>query len=345
MADHPPDGSRDAQGLAAMEGTMAMRPTAGKAPIHALGVATLMVAAIVAPAFRAIGADPPARDVPPRRLEGPPIDDPRVPEGPDANRAGTDVPGAEVVNQPTLRADAGDDQVGLVGRQITLNGGRSRGKGRVGYRWFQVGGPRAVAALQDRHFLTFAPPAAGVYRFGLVVAAGSEIAEIDTVDVLVGLLPPAPAPAAPAPAALPSSLGLPAWNPPPAPAPSLPIEDLARSTLLSLDGGSEAAAPLASTFEALASRIELYRTYSDLFSEMSRRLEIFVPQDPARRAQWVRQLFTPLTARLVEQLRTEGLDLTRGDGPTTPLTPAQKSRLADLFGAAAKGFRATLPPG
>ena len=324
---------------------MTKRPTAGGAPIRALGLATLIAAAV---AGRGIAADPPAREreAAPRRLEGPPLlAESAAAEAGEVARAGTEGPAPEVVNAPTLRADAGDDQVGLVGRQITLSGARSRGKGKVGFRWFQVGGPRAVAAVQDRHFLTFTPPAAGVYRFGLVVAVGSEIAEVDTVDVLVGVLPATPTPTAAASSApaLPAFAAAPAAAPAPAPTPP-PIEDFAHATVIGLDGGPEAAAPLASTFEALAGRIDLYRTYSDLFSEMSRRLEIFVPQDPARRAAWVQQLFTPLTARLVDQLRAEGLDLTRADGPATPLTPAQKSRLADLFLALARGFRAASPP-
>jgi hypothetical protein len=204
---------------------------------------------------------------------------------------------------------------------MTLNGSRSEPKGRVGYRWFQLTGPQAVCLSQDRYIATFTPPAAGAYRFGLVVAAGSEISELDTVEVLVGTLPPGS----------------------PTLAPAQPLDELARTALVGLEGGAEAAESLASSFETLAKRLDLYHTYADLFSEMSRLLDSSVPQEPAQRAVWIQKLFLPLTARLVEQLRAEGLDLTRPEGPGATMTAAQKSKLADIFFAISKGFRAALP--
>jgi len=71
---------------------------------------------------------------------------------------------------PVLRADAGDDQIGLVGRQITLNGGRSGPRGAIGYRWIQLSGPEPTARGQDGYIFTFTPRAAGIYRFALLVA-------------------------------------------------------------------------------------------------------------------------------------------------------------------------------
>src|SRR5262245_2278704 len=77
----------------------------------------------------------------------------------------------------SVRADAGDDQVGLVGHLITLNGLRSEPRGRLAYRWIQVGGPAVRARVQDAYICSFIPPAPGLYRFALVVAADGRISE------------------------------------------------------------------------------------------------------------------------------------------------------------------------
>src|SRR5271166_5653798 len=71
------------------------------------------------------------------------------------------------------RSDAGDDQIGLVGRRITLNGsGITTPRGGVAYRWFQLAGPKVEKAAQEQYYYTFVPRTPGVYRFGLVVASG-----------------------------------------------------------------------------------------------------------------------------------------------------------------------------
>src|SRR4051812_27750205 len=67
----------------------------------------------------------------------------------------------------SLRADAGDDQIGLVGRQITLNASRSEPRGEVGFRWVQVGGPTVPTPTEDGYILAFTPRVAGVYRFAV----------------------------------------------------------------------------------------------------------------------------------------------------------------------------------
>jgi hypothetical protein len=123
----------------------------------------------------------------------------------------------------------------------------------------------------------------------------------------------------------------------------MPLADLARTALASLDGGPAAAGALADAFEAIVERAGLYESYAELLSEMSRRLEQIVPKDPARRATWTQQLFMPLTVRLVDGLRTQGLDLLQPAGHSTPLTQAHKDYIAEQFRAMGKGFRALQP--
>lgn len=194
--------------------------------------------------------------------------------------------------------------------------------------------------VQDGYIYSFVPFAAGVYRFALVVAADGRISEPDFVEVLVGTAPPAGV--APgygrnsrtgnASTAIPPSYAN--ANDPEV------IEALARSAVLSIDGGPALAGPLAQAFEGVAERVDLYTTYADVFREMSMRLNTVIPEDQARRAVWVDRLFTPLTARLVERLRGEGLDLVRSDGQSAPLSPRQKAVLAEVYQSAASGFRA-----
>ncbi len=248
---------------------------------------------------------------------------------------GTSTASDDSTPSSSLRADAGDDQVGLVGHLITLNGVRSTPKSKLAYRWLQVGGPTVSSKLQDGYICSFVPQVTGTYRFALVVAADGEISEPDFVDVMVGT--PGPS----ASAALAPRFGA---GPGPAGAPLSSVEDLARTALGAIEGGPEVAEPLASAFESVASRIDLYASYADAFREMSLRLDAIVPNDPARRAIWIDRLFTPLTARLVERMRAEGLDLVQPTGPTSPLTANQRAALAELYRLAAQGFRATLPP-
>ena len=96
-----------------------------------------------------------------------------VPDGADAlgfllvvtNREGTDTARLTVPIErrvapkrvPTAVADAGDDQIALVNRQVTLNGTLSEPKGRVAFRWVQVGGPPVRLKLEDGPFFSFVP--------------------------------------------------------------------------------------------------------------------------------------------------------------------------------------------
>ena len=120
-------------------------------------------------------------------------------------------------------------------------------------------------------------------------------------------------------------------------------EDLARTSLASIAGGPEATDALAENLDAVASRMGLYQSYEDVFSEVSRRLEGSLPAEPAQRAVSAQLLFLPLSSALVEQLRAVGLDLSRSEGASQPLTPAQKGRLVEQFRGIATGFREARP--
>lgn len=241
-----------------------------------------------------------------------------------------------------LRADAGDDLIAIVGRQVTLNGIRSEPRGALAYRWIQVGGPPIALKLEDAYIYSFVPQAPGTYRFALVVAAEGAISEPDAVDVVVSSAgaspggPPAGAPATP-----------PAPAPPPGPvaAPrTMSTAELASVGALSLEEGPDAAARLAVVYQAMAEKMSLYESYTMVAQELARRLEEVVPADAARRTAWNERLFVPLMNRTVERMRIEGLDLGVPASQSAPLTEGQKRELAQLFLAVAQGFRAVGPP-
>lgn len=225
-----------------------------------------------------------------------------------------------------LKADAGDDVAGLVGRQITLNGGHSEPKGKVGYRWLQLGGPKVRLKLEDGYIYSFVPTSPGIYRFALVVAVGSEISEPDPVTVSVG------AAMATAPADLPPEASEPT-----------PVDEAARAALSASPGGVAAAGPLADAFLGVSERMDLYRSYADVFQELTHRLAPVLPTDRLSRLAWDERLFAPLTARLIEAMRGEGLDLRLTEGQRAELTAGQRARLSEQFRAMAEGFRATMP--
>jgi hypothetical protein len=159
-----------------------------------------------------------------------------------------------------------------------------------------------------------------------VVASGSEISEPDYVNVAVGVpLPPPEEPAA-APAQAPVPVDL---------------KGLARAALSEVDGEQSTGEDLGVAFRDIASKTDLYTTYDELMVELSRRLEEVVPADPQRRAAWLGRVFAPLTARVIERMRAEGLDLSRPDGRSATLTRPQRKVLAQQFRSISEGFRAT----
>jgi hypothetical protein len=226
----------------------------------------------------------------------------------------------------SLRADAGDDQVGLVGRQITLNGMQSQPRGRIGYRWVQTGGPTVRLKLEDGYIFSFVPTVPGVYRFSLVVASGGNISEPDEVCVTVGSGTRGTI------ARGDSSVSSTTAEP-------MPTQEIARAGGMALKLGAETVEPLARAFEDTADRVDLYETYADAFSEMSRRLESILPQEPAQRNRWIERLFQPLTVRVIQVMQTEGLDLRVPEGSSIPLSAAQKAALAEQFRLMAEGLR------
>jgi hypothetical protein len=203
------------------------------------------------------------------------------------------------------RAEAGDDQIGLVGRRITLNGSRSTPAGRIAcYRWIQVGGPKVAQPAQEAAYFAFTPAQPGVHRFLLVVSAGDVISEPDEVEVVVGEL----------------------------------ARDLgARGG--ALGGASPVAEGIADVFEAIAERADLYSTFDSLSSEMMRRLDAVVPKDPPSRQIWSQAVFAPLSQHLSAEMLAAGLDLRLPQGQQQELTRAHKERLQQLLRGYAQFFR------
>ena len=254
----------------------------------------------------------------------------------------------------TLRADAGDDTIGLVGRRVTLNGTDSQPKGLLGYRWIQVDGPKEVALEESGCFCSFVPPMAGRYRFALVVAQNQRISPPDFVTVTVGTPPTAALPTLPTLPGSPSSPALPQLPGSPAVAPAMmravgasapaatsTFDQALTVALASLDDAPQLATPLAEVFEAAALRMDLYRTHGEISSELSRRLDAVVPSDPARRTRWNSLFFEPLSAQTVASMASLGLDLRAPGSQETPLTRPQKDELRRLFDRTAARLSST----
>src|SRR5262249_12921203 len=175
---------------------------------------------------------------------------------------------------------------------------------------------------EERYLCAWVRTGRGTYGCALVVAANGESSERDEVSVTVGSGARGSIARGDAAAADP-----------------VPTQELARASLKALKPGAEVAEPLARAFEDTADRMELYENYADTFAEMSRRLEPILPDDPAQRNRWNRRLFEPLSGRVVEVMRSEGLDLRLPESQTLPLTASQRALLADQFRLIAEGLR------
>ncbi len=221
-------------------------------------------------------------------------------------------------------ADAGDDQVAVVGRQVTLNGMRSHPKGQVGYRWVQVGGPKTRFQLEEGPYFSFVPVAPGVYRFALIVATGSQTSEPDEVSITVGALAAmgGTLAATDAGAVEPDSL-----------------DQVARRALNLVHAKPETIDQLVIIFEEIAHRMDLYEDYASMFRELSQRLEMIITGSPSRRSLWMERVFNPLAMGLIRVMQEEGLDLSRPEGQNAPLNHVQRARLAEQFRLMAEGFR------
>jgi hypothetical protein len=229
----------------------------------------------------------------------------------------------------TNRSDAGDDQVGLVGRRITLNGSGS-GTPRQGAscRWFQLAGPKVEKAAQEGYYYSFVPMTPGVYRFGLVVATGGgssapTISEMDEVLVTVGELPTAFGGTATA--------GI-----------SNGVSTVALDQMLQGPGSITARATLdqvAAILEAIAGRASLYTSFADLSSEMMRRIDGVMPTDANTRQFWSSAVFAQLTQHITTEMLAVGLDLRTPQAVNTSLSPLQQDKLQKLFNYYAREFR------
>ena len=222
-----------------------------------------------------------------------------------------------------LQADAGDDQIGLVGRRITLNGSRSTPRSGIAYRWLTLSGPKVEEPTQDGYYYTFTPKTAGTYRFGLVVAsidAGKVmISDVDEVVVTVGELP--------------SSFG-----------PGVPsgVPTAAIDQILHGPGAAAGRVTLEQTaevFDAIAARASLYTTFAEASSETMRRLDAIIPAEPGWRQYWSQGVFAPMTQHLVSEMLALGLDLRGPQGLQQGLSPSQQDRLGKLFSSYAREFR------
>ena len=256
------------------------------------------------------------------------------------NSAGVDlgtvtiIPSGKTAKGPEVlmpRADAGDDQIGVVGRQITLNGVRSEPRGQISYRWIQIAGAPVRLAIEDQYIFSFVPETPGLYRFALVVGHDGDVSLPDFVDVTVkgsDLVSSQPAESG---AATASRTRL--------------IAAVAHSGLASIDGGPALAPELVKAFESIADRTSLYGTFSELYSEMSRRLDSLIPPDEVRRRAWIDRFFAPLTSRLTAEMSLLGVDLLTKEGRSSPLSPAQQQKLAELFREIADGVRPPIADG
>jgi len=229
-----------------------------------------------------------------------------------------------------LRAITDGDRSGRVGRPVMLDGSKSEPKGRVAYRWIQANGPPVTKKLVDGGVYTFFPPQPGTYQFALVVAGSDQISEPSYHTVEIG-----PAESGPT-ESLPSS-AVPVSMRTPTPAPD-PTSEMARRALQAIPDGPDRAEELARVFEDVSTRMDVYESYQDAHSEMARRLDQLIPKEEPSRSEWIARVFNPLTLRMIEAVKVEGLDLARPSAQKSRLKPGARKILADHFHAMADGF-------
>ena len=223
-----------------------------------------------------------------------------------------------------LKADAGADLVATSGQKVVLDGARSEPRGQVKFRWVQTNGPKTVELIAYGTSCSFVPEQTGTYQFALlVVTANNLVSEADSVSVQVRY-------------AKARSVESATDRPP------LALDELARTALASIPGGPSHSADISRTFDGVADRVDSFKTYLEVATELTRRLDAVIPREPSRRVQWVNGLLKPWNRRLIEISRENGLDLEQAGGQTKPLTKAQRARLADQFRMTAAGLRAGL---
>lgn len=222
------------------------------------------------------------------------------------------------------RADGGDDQIGLVARRITLDGSRSTPGEGLRFRWFQMEGPKVEQASQNGAYYSFVPTAPGRYRFGLIVADGQDMSEPDEVTVEVGEMSGTGGPGAFGALDRTGASGL-------------------SSLLLGRRAGPDGSTltdRIADALESIAGRADLYSSFDDLSSELTRRLDAVIPSEPRVRQLWSEVIFAPLSQYTAQELLGVGLDIRFPQARQQALTAAQKARLQALFRGYAREFRA-----
>ena len=223
-----------------------------------------------------------------------------------------------------LKAVAGPDQTVVIGRRVSLDGVASEPKGRIRYRWVQSGGPKALIDSTPGATCSFVPESVGDYQFALlVIGADDLISEASTVTIHAK-----------------SAAFYEAGDGATTGRPTMAIDELARTSLASVPGGLKYADDLSRVLDAVADRIDSYKTYLDAATEMTKRLDSVVPRAPEKRTEWMEHFFRPWNARMIEGMRANGIDLAKPDGQTKILTRAQRARLAEQFRLTAAGLRA-----
>jgi hypothetical protein len=235
-----------------------------------------------------------------------------------------------VAPTPGFQAEAGDDQIGLVGHRLTLDGSRSGPGDGLLYRWLQVSGPAIGAPQQKGPYYSFRPTAPGIHRFTLIVAGAGNISEPDFVTVAVGELP--------APGnRIRSATDSPSASPPDT---SPLILDLISIGAALAPNGSGVSGPLAEAFETTAALLPRYPTFAALQADLVQRCNVIVPSDPAARALWNRLVLEPLTQYTVTRLAVAGLDLRSPASTQNPLSPLQRQLLDETYRSIARALRA-----
>lgn len=236
-------------------------------------------------------------------------------------------------------AVAGDDQIGLVGRQITLNGSKSRPENLVGFRWMHISGPLIANATQDGAFFSFIPTQPGIYRFALCVGLENQVSHPSIVVVEVGQRPtPPPAELAPTPAI--PTRAVPNTAPSASPTPTeSPIVKWAATALTAIPNHMETSAKVSEVFQNIADRVNLYSNFSQLQTELNRRLEVAVPTDPATRSLWSTHIFGPLAQTTAMELIACGIDLRVPEAGEKSFEPWQRDRLVAFYSTLATAFK------
>ncbi len=221
----------------------------------------------------------------------------------------------------TLKADAGGDQSAVVGRRVVLDGIKSEPKGRVRYRWVQSGGPKATITTTAGSSCSFTPETPGTYQFALLVLGANDLVSEASV-VTVAVKHPSLGPEARA-----------------TDRPAMAIDEMARTSLMSIPGSSRYVGKLAGEFDLMAARADSFKNYFEMISELTHRLDMVVPREVGRRAEWMDQFFKPWMGKIALEMRPTGVDFDQPVGQVKVLSKAQRARLVEQLRFTAAGLR------